>query len=30
MNPIALAELTEAFERAKPAVLNLARANSTG
>jgi len=28
MNPIALVELRDAFERAKPVVLNLARANS--
>ena len=28
-NPIALAELRDAFERAKPVVLNLARANSS-
>ena len=30
MKPIALAELRDAFERAKPVVLNLARANSSG
>ena len=30
MNPIALVELRDAFERAKPVVLNLARANSNG
>jgi hypothetical protein len=29
MKPIALAELRDAFERAKPIVLNLARANSS-
>ncbi len=29
MNPIALVELRDAFERAKPLVLNLARANSS-